>query len=164
MEGTLWSCHPRWLFISYIQQSIQALHPQLFLRSRTVLYAGTPLLSFALMIMHEILHHLHQHVFCIFRYFLLKFWRLSIQYFMSDMAHKLLFLMEMQVIVRFGFRNSPRPWKQWLRSVRVGVQSVGTWFNFIVCLTSNWANAGIRLGKQLSFPPIIQWSGTQVSE
>jgi len=152
-HGTLWFCDPRWLFTSSIQQRIQVVQPQLYLRRKTVLYVkGTPLLSFPLMSIHEILHHLHQHVFCIFRYSLLKFWRLSIQYFMlSGMAHKPLFLMEMQVIVRYGFWNSPRPWKQWLRFARVGVQSTGTWFSFVVCFTSNWANVGIRLGKSCHF-------------
>lgn len=65
--------------------------------------------------------------------------RLSIYYFiLSEMAQKPLFLVEMQVIVRFGFHNSPCSWKQRLRFVRVEVQSLGTWFSCVVCLTSNW--------------------------
>ncbi|XBJ08251.1 hypothetical protein VPH35_013603 [Triticum aestivum] len=65
MEGTLPLCHGHWLCISSTQQSIQVVQPLLILRGRNALYVkSTPLVSFPLMIMHEILHHLlHLQVF-----------------------------------------------------------------------------------------------------
>uniref|UniRef100_A0A8R7JXF6 Uncharacterized protein n=1 Tax=Triticum urartu TaxID=4572 RepID=A0A8R7JXF6_TRIUA len=59
MEGTLPLCHRHWLFICSTQQSIQVVQPWIILRGRNALYVkSTPLVSFPLMIMHEILHHL----------------------------------------------------------------------------------------------------------
>lgn len=115
---------PCWFFISSIEQSVQVLHPHFIPRGRNIRYVkGTLLLSFALMIMQFAWNSTSFAPICLLhlQVFLVDILKtIYISYFMlSEMAHKLLFLMEMQVIVGFGSRNSPCSLKHGLRSLEL---------------------------------------------